>query len=246
MKRRIDQLLVERRFASSREKAKAILMAGQVMLGTDVVTKAGALVPVDAVINVKNSPRYVGRGGIKLAAALKAFRMDVTGSVALDIGASTGGFTDCLLQNGANHVYAVDVGHGQLDFTLRQNPKVTCLERINARYPFDLPDKVDLVVIDVSFIGLRLIIPGIFPHLNPDANIVALVKPQFEAGRSEVGKNGVVRDPSVHGRVLGSLLLWAINKSIRIRGVVTSPITGDAGNREFFVLLNPPNGKNHV
>ena len=182
-KRRIDLLLVERGLAESREKAQALLMAGQVFIGGRPISKAGALVPADAALEVKGGLPYVSRGGIKLAHALDAWGLHLSGRVALDVGASTGGFTDCLLQRGGRKVYALDVGHGQLDYRLRQDPRVIVMERVNARYPFRLPEAVDVVTVDVSFISLTLVLPSVVRHLNEDGHLVALVKPQFEARR---------------------------------------------------------------
>ncbi|MDA1128457.1 MAG: TlyA family RNA methyltransferase, partial [Chloroflexi bacterium] len=168
------------------------------------------------------------------------FQIDVTGLTALDVGASTGGFTDCLLQRGVQRVYAVDVGHGQMDYGLRQDPRVTVLEKINARYPFELPEMVDLVTMDVSFISLKLVAPEAARHLNPGRYIAALVKPQFEAPREQVGRGGVIKDPKVHAAVLGKMVNWAVGQGLRVRNICRSPIQGDAGNREFFILLQKP------
>jgi 23S rRNA (cytidine1920-2'-O)/16S rRNA (cytidine1409-2'-O)-methyltransferase len=215
-------------------------MAGQVLVEDQPVTKAGALVPQGATILLKAQLPYVGRGGVKLAHALDAFALSVAGAVALDVGASTGGFTDCLLQRGARRVYALDVGYGQLDFKLRQDPRVAVMERVNARYPFLLPEPVDLATVDVSFISLSRVLPSVAEHLKPGGQVVALVKPQFEAEREEVGPGGVIRDPLIHGRVLGRVILWAIAHRFRLRDLTPSPLLGDAGNREFFLLLAPP------
>ena len=239
MKKRIDMLLVERGLAPSREKAQALLMAGSVLCDGQALTKPGTTVSADASITVKERLPYVGRGGVKLAHALDTLRVDVSGSVALDVGASTGGFTDCLLQRRATRVYALDVGRGQLDFTLRRDPRVVVMERVNARNPFPLPEPVDLAVVDVSFISLRLVLPAVSMHLKPGAPLLVLVKPQFEAVRGEVGRGGVIRDTRIHARVLGRFVLWAIDQRYRLLGLVPSPILGDAGNREFFVLLSP-------
>lgn len=237
MKKRIDRLLVERGLALSREKAQAIVMAGQVLVNDRLVTKAGTLVPEEALILLKTQLPYVGRGGIKLAHALRELHLDVADAVALDVGASTGGFTDCLLKSGSLRVYALDVGYGQLDFRLRSDPRVVVLERLNARYPFSLPEQVDLATADVSFISLTKVLPSVAQHLKEGGLLLALIKPQFEAERGQIGKGGVIRDPRVHARVLGRFILWAIGQGWRLRGLVASPILGDAVNREFFVLL---------
>jgi len=236
-RRRIDLLLVERGLAESREKAQALLMAGQVYVEGRRVSKAGALVPRDVLLEVKEGLPYVSRGGIKLAHALDAWGVDVSGCVALDVGASTGGFTDCLLQRGARKVYALDVGRGQLNHRLRQDPRVVVMERVNARYPFSLPEAVDLVTVDVSFISLTLVLPPVVQHLQPKGYLVALVKPQFEARREQVGRGGVVKDSRVHAEVLAKMVAWSVDSGFRLRGLVPSPILGDAGNREFFLLL---------
>ena len=241
-KRRIDRLLVERGLAPTREKAQALLMAGQVLVEDRPVTKAGALVPEGATIRLKSRLPYVGRGGIKLAHALNTFRIPIEGLVALDVGASTGGFTDCLLQRGAQRVYALDVGYGQIDVKLRKDPRVVVMERTNARHPFPLPEQVGLATVDVAFISLTLVLPSVVQHLDQEGQIVALVKPQFEARRGEVGAGGVIRDPRIHARVLGRVLLWAIARGFRLRGLAPSPLLGDAGNREFFLHLAPHRG----
>ena len=239
-KRRIDLLLVERGLAASRQQAQALLMAGRVTVDGRPVTKAGTLVPSSAALEVEAPPPYVGRGGVKLAHALQTFGLGIDGVTALDVGASTGGFTDCLLQHGAARVYALDVGHGQLDLRLRQDPRVMVMERVNARYPFQLPETVDMATVDVSFISLTRVLPSVTEHVRSGGHIIALVKPQFEAGRRQVGKGGVVRDPKVHADVLAKLIVWAINAGFRLRGLTPSPILGDAGNREFFLLLETP------
>ena len=236
-KTRIDRLLVERGMAPTREKAQALLMAGQVLVNDRPVVKAGAMVQDDAQVLLKAQLPYVGRGGIKLAHALAAFGLSVEGLAALDVGASTGGFTDCLLQAGARHVYAVDVGYGQMDVRLRADPRVTVMERLNARYPFPLPEPVALITVDVSFISVIRVLPPASEHLVRGGAVVALVKPQFEAERGEVGRGGVIRRAAIHARVLGRVMLWAIAHRFRVRGLTPSPILGDAGNREFFLLL---------
>ena len=236
-KKRLDVLLVERGLVKSREKARRLVMAGKVRVGDRVVTKPGTFVVPDAPLTVKELPRYVSRGGLKLEAALRAFDIDPAGKVALDVGASTGGFTDCLLQHGARRVYAVDVGYGQLAWKLRQDPRVVVMERTNIRYLESLPEPVDIATIDVSFISLRLVLPAVVRLLKPQADVVALVKPQFEAGREQVGKGGVVRDPNVHRQVLVGILDFARSLGLHPYGLVPSPLRGPAGNVEFFAHL---------
>ena len=214
-----------------------MILAGDVSIGDEVVAKPATLVPDDARVELRQKPPFVSRGGIKLEHALEQFDLDVSDMVALDVGASTGGFTDCLLQRGAARVYAVDVGYGQLDYRLRVDPKVTVLERVNARYKFTLPEAVDLITVDVSFISLKKVVPTVSGLAKPRANVVCLVKPQFEAGRSKVERGGLVKAPGVHAEVLGGFISWAIETGYRLRGLTPSPILGAEGNREFFVLL---------
>ncbi len=236
---RLDQLVVDRGLAASRERARALIMAAQVTVGGEPVTKAGAQVDPDAdVALLAPDHPYVGRGGLKLAHALDTFQIAVAGRDALDIGASTGGFTDVLLQRGAANVVSLDVGHGQFDWTLRQDPRVVVMEHFNARHlaPADLPGPVDIVVIDVSFISLRHIFPVIPPLLRPGADIVALVKPQFEAGRDEVRK-GIIRDEAVHARVLAEVSAAATELGLARVAATPSPITGQKGNVEFLLHL---------
>jgi 23S rRNA (cytidine1920-2'-O)/16S rRNA (cytidine1409-2'-O)-methyltransferase len=240
---RLDLVLVERGLAASRERARALILAGQVRVDGIPVTKAGAAVRPEAVVEIATPDHpYVSRGGLKLAAALVAFHIDPNGRIALDIGASTGGFTDVLLQRGASRVVALDVGFGQLDWKLRSDPRVVVIERVNARAlrPEHLPDamkRFDIITIDVSFISLRHILPVVPPLMNPDADVVALVKPQFEAGRNEVGKGGIVRDPSVHERVVEEVTSAADALGLVRRGAIPSPIEGMEGNREFLLHL---------
>lgn len=237
-KERIDLALVRRGLAESREKARALVMAGQVLAGDRVLDKPGALVPTDAPLLLREQAPYVSRGGIKLAHALDTFALDVRDKVALDVGAATGGFTDCLLQRGARKVYAVDVGYGQMDLGLRQDPRVVLMERVNIRYLARLPEAPDLATIDVSFISLEKVIPPVAKLLDQEGFILALVKPQFEAGREQVKRGGVVRDPAVHRAVLERLCAWALDQGLTIRGLTASPILGPAGNREFFLYLD--------
>ncbi|MBI2885791.1 MAG: TlyA family RNA methyltransferase [Chloroflexi bacterium] len=234
---RLDTLLVERGFAATREKARSFILAGQVRVAGQVADKPGRLMAADALIALEEPPRYVGRGGIKLVHALDALHVDPRGLVALDIGASTGGFTDCLLQRGARRVYAIDVGYGQLDYRLRQDPRVVVLERVNARYPLSLPELADLATMDVSFISVTQVIPSVVHSLKPGSPLVTLVKPQFEVGKGKVGRGGVVRDTRLHAEVLSRCINWAIAHGLRLGGLTPSPILGDAGNREFFLLL---------
>ncbi len=240
MKIRLDSLLVSRGLAQSRERATALILSGVVLVNGEAASKAGQQVADDAAVALKAPDHpYVGRGGIKLAHALDEFGIAVEGREALDIGASTGGFTDVLLKRGAVRVVAYDVGHGQLDWGLRNDPRVVVVERANARTlePGDLPSLVDIVTIDVSFISLRHIFPRIPPLLGAAADVVALVKPQFEAGRAEVGKKGVVRDPIVQTRVVEDAARAAAEVGLVRAAMTESPITGDTGNREFFLHL---------
>jgi 23S rRNA (cytidine1920-2'-O)/16S rRNA (cytidine1409-2'-O)-methyltransferase len=240
MKRRLDQLLVERGLAQSRERASALILSGVVIVNGQPGQKPGQQVADDAEVSLKEPDHpYVGRGGIKLAHALDTFGIAVEGREALDIGASTGGFTDVLLKRGAARVVALDVGHGQLDWGLRNDARVVVIERANARTlePSHLPSLVDIVTIDVSFISLRHIFPRVPALLRPGADVVALVKPQFEAGRAEVGKKGVVRDPDVQARVVEEAARSAAEVGLARVAMTESPITGDTGNREFFLHL---------
>jgi 23S rRNA (cytidine1920-2'-O)/16S rRNA (cytidine1409-2'-O)-methyltransferase len=240
MKRRLDLLMVEKGLAPSRERAQALILSGVVLINGQPSGKPGAAVADDVEITLRQPDHpYVGRGGLKLAHALDEFRVSVEGRVALDIGASTGGFTDVLLRRGASKVVALDVGHGQLDWRLRNDPRVVVIERSNARNlaPGDLPGPVDVVTIDVSFISLSHIFPRVPPLLRSGADVIALVKPQFEAGRSEVGKKGVVRDAAVQARVVEEATATAAEVGLARAGMTESPITGDTGNREFFLHL---------
>ncbi|MBI3743348.1 MAG: TlyA family RNA methyltransferase [Chloroflexi bacterium] len=236
-KLRLDQAVLARGLAETREQARGLVLAGRVRVDGHVVDKAGSPVRANAGIEVERGPQYVSRGGVKLAHALDQFGISVRDVVALDVGASTGGFTDCLLQRGAKRVYAVDAGRGQLHDRLRRDPRVVSMERVNAHHAFELPEKATVATVDVSFISLTKVLPNMLPHLARPAWIVCLVKPQFEAGRQQVGKGGVVRDPLVHGQVLATVTLWAIEQGLRIRGITPSPVVGDAGNREFLLAL---------
>lgn len=236
---RLDQLVVDRGLAPSRERARALILAGLVTVAGQPSTKAGTAVALDAdVALLAPDHPYVGRGGLKLAHALDTFHIDVTGREALDIGASTGGFTDVLLQRGATRVVALDVGHGQLDWRLRGDARVVVIEHFNARHLTlaDIPSQVDIIVIDVSFISLRQILPRLPPLLRPGGEVIALVKPQFEAGRDEVRK-GIIRDPAVHARVLSEVSAAAREVGLTPMASTPSPITGAKGNVEFLLYL---------
>jgi 23S rRNA (cytidine1920-2'-O)/16S rRNA (cytidine1409-2'-O)-methyltransferase len=244
MKReRIDKLLVERRLAESRNKAQALVMAGVVLVDEQRAAKPSDLVSSDAAIRLKNADgpasRYVGRGGLKLEAALREFAVNVEGVTCLDVGASTGGFTDCLLQHGARRVVALDVGRNQIDWRLRQDPRVDVREGINARYikPDDLGERFDVVVMDVSFISATKVMPAIVPLLNKQGQLILLIKPQFEVGRGEVGRGGIVRDPEQHARVIAEVSAAAEELGLKPRKAIESPIRGAEGNLEFLVLF---------
>ena len=237
---RADRLLFERGLADSRERAQALIMEGVVYTPSGRVLKAGSTLPEDVELEVKGRLPFVSRGGVKLSHALDQFRLDVGGMTVLDVGASTGGFTDCLLQRDARRVYAVDVGHGQMDYGLRQDERVTVMEKTNSRHPFELSEQVDLIVMDVSFISISMVIPEAVKHLKSGRYVVSLVKPQFEAKKSQVGRGGVIKDPKVHAGVLGKTVNWAVGEGLRVRDMCRSPIQGDAGNREFFILLQKP------
>ncbi len=242
-KTRLDSLLVQRGLVESREKARALILAGQVDVGGHGAEKAGTLVPIDAEVRVSGPDHpWVSRGGVKLAFALDAFHIDAADAIVLDVGASTGGFTDVWLQRGARHVIALDVGHGQLHWKIRSDPRVTVIEHVNARHlqPGDLPDAgapITRVSIDVSFISLRHIFPVLPALVAPGSDIVALVKPQFEAGRADVGKGGLVKDAAVHARVVRDVETAAAEVGLGRLGLVDSPITGAHGNQEFLLHL---------
>ena len=236
-KKRADLILVANGQAESRERASSLIMEGLVFTPSGRVDKPGAQILENTPLEVRGRLAYVGRGGLKLAHALDAFGLPVQELVALDVGASTGGFTDCLLQRGTRRIYALDVGYGQLDYRLRRDSRVVVMEKCNARYPFTLAEPVDLVTVDVSFISLALVIPSALEHLKDGCYLVVLVKPQFEARKEEVGRSGVIKDPQVHARVLGQTISWVVMQRLRLRDLCASPILGDAGNREFFLLL---------
>lgn len=239
-KKRIDLYLVDSGLIESREKAKAVIMAGQVYVDNQKCEKPGNVISTDANVEVRgNKLPYVSRGGLKLEKAVTEFLIDLTGVVAIDIGASTGGFTDCMLQKGAKRVYAVDVGYGQFDWKLRNDPRVVNLERTNMRYVTaeQIPEPVDFFSVDVSFISLTLILPVAVKFLRPGGRAVCLIKPQFEAGRDKVGKKGVVRDPAVHEEVIGKMTTFAMDNGFSVLGLSFSPIKGPEGNIEYLMYL---------
>ncbi len=240
-KERADVLLVRRGLCPSHEKAQRLVMAGEVFTADARVDKPSQLLAEDVVLSVRGSERYVGRGGLKLEAGLRHFGVDPAGWTCLDVGASTGGFTDCLLQHGAARVYALDVGHGQLAWSIRSDPRVVVMERCNARHlgPGELPEKIHLVVADVSFISLTLVLPPAARLLNDGGVVIALIKPQFELARAEVGRGGIVREAEAHGRAVAKIRDFAAQQGWAWGGVVDSPITGTDGNREFLCLLRP-------
>lgn len=238
-KERLDKLLVERGLVPTRSKAQRLIMAGEVQVNGERLDKPGTAVSLEATITLKSSMPYVSRGGYKLAGALSEFGIDVNGRVCADVGACTGGFTDVLLQNGAVRVFAIDVGYGQLDWKLRQDERVTVLERTNARHLVELPEPVSFVGIDVSFISLKLILPAVKKWLAAEADIVALIKPQFEAGPRQVGKGGIIKDTAVHEAVLTDILEWATNHDLAPVALMRSPVKGTDGNVEFLAWLKP-------
>lgn len=246
MKERLDVLLVQRGMAASREKAKAMIMAGEILVDGEREDKAGSMFPDTVTITQKGRPLpYVSRGGLKLEKAMTHFGLELTGKICMDVGASTGGFTDCMLQNGAVKVYAVDVGHGQLDWKLRNDERVVCMERTNIRYvtPEDIQEPVQFVSIDVSFISLTKVLLPVRNLMEEGAEMTALIKPQFEAGREKVGKKGVVRDPSIHLEVIQTVISYAKSISFGVRHLEFSPIKGPEGNIEYLVhLVKLPEG----
>jgi 23S rRNA (cytidine1920-2'-O)/16S rRNA (cytidine1409-2'-O)-methyltransferase len=249
---RIDKLLVERGLAESRTKAQAMVMAGVVLVNEQRVEKSSEQISPDSQIRIKRADdptsRYVGRGGLKLEAALREFQIDARGLVCLDVGASTGGFTDCLLQNGAAKVFAIDVGHNQIDWRLRTDPRVEVREGLNARYldPQDFSLNFDLVVVDVSFISVTKILAALLPLLKPDADLVVLIKPQFEVGRGEVGSGGVVRDREKRIKAVANIHGFARSLGLELKGTMESPITGAEGNIEYLAHYSYHPAANHV
>jgi 23S rRNA (cytidine1920-2'-O)/16S rRNA (cytidine1409-2'-O)-methyltransferase len=255
---RLDVLLVERGLAESRAKAQAMIMAGQVRVSDQVALKPATAVAADSVLTVDSGPRFVSRGGEKLDAALEAFEIDVSGLTCADVGASTGGFTDCLLQRGAAKVYAIDVGKGILHWKLRNDPRVVVMEETNARFVESLPEKISLVTVDASFISLKILLPVVKKWLAPLSDsppifvenggswrgVVALIKPQFEAGRKDVSRgDGVIRDPEIHKQVLLDVLSFAQKEGFQIRELIRSPLLGPKGNAEFLVWLGEANSE---
>ena len=241
-RQRADVLLVERGLVESREEAQALIMAGAVVAPTGPVQKAGTFLNPETPLEVRQRLPYVSRGGIKLAHALDTwtveYGIELDGIAALDVGASTGGFTDCLLQRGVSRVYAVDVGYGQLHYRLRSDARVVCMEKVNVRYPFNLPESLDLLVMDVSFISLTMALPEPLVWLKDGGYAIVLIKPQFEARRGEVGKGGVIRDDALRADILARVQDWLVARhDVDLLDTIGSPITGDAGNREFLALL---------
>lgn len=249
MKKRIDVLLFERGLAPSREKARTLIMAGSVYVNNQKFDKPGDTVSDDAEIEVRGSTlKYVSRGGLKLEKAMQLFPIDLNGKICMDIGASTGGFTDCMLQNGAQRVYSVDVGYGQLAWQLRQDPRVVNLERTNARYLTreQVPEEIDFFSVDVSFISLRIILPAVRPLLMDGGQAVCLIKPQFEAGREKVGKKGVVRDRAVHEEVVETICRFALENGYSVLGLTFSPVKGPEGNIEYLAYLEKSDAPVHT
>lgn len=238
-KERLDKVLVERGLVPTRAKAKGMIMAREVKVNGEIVDKAGSSVGDDDVVELVSAMPYASRGGYKLAGALEQFAIDISGRVCADVGACTGGFTDVLLQQGAKKVYALDVGYGQLDWNLRQDERVVVMERTNARYVETLAELVSFVCIDVSFISLKLILPAVQKWLAPFSDVVALIKPQFEAGKKQIGKGGIVRDAAVRQQVLEDVLGWSLENGWSVQGLTTSPIQGADGNVEYLVWLQP-------
>lgn len=249
MKKRIDILLFEKGLAPSREKAKTMIMAGNVYVNNQKFDKPGDTVNEDAVIEVRGSTlKYVSRGGLKLEKAMELFPITLDGKICMDVGASTGGFTDCMLQNGASRVYSVDVGYGQLAWQLRQDPRVVNLERTNARYLTreQIPEEIDFFSVDVSFISLKIILPAVRPLLRDGGQAVCLIKPQFEAGREKVGKKGVVRDKKVHEEVVKTICDFVLQNGYSVLGLTFSPVKGPEGNIEYLVFLEKSDAPVHT
>jgi 23S rRNA (cytidine1920-2'-O)/16S rRNA (cytidine1409-2'-O)-methyltransferase len=243
-RQRLDKILVERRLVDSREEGRGRILAGEVWVNDQPVTKVGTLIEESAAVRLKPTSPYVSRGGIKLARALQEFSVDLNGKIVLDVGASTGGFTQCVLAHGAKQVYAVDVGYGQLHWKLRNDPRVLVLEKTNIRYlnVSDLPGPADFATIDVSFISLRLVLPQVRTLLSTDGAIIALIKPQFEVGKGKVGKGGVVRFHEEHMRVVDEISDAATRLGYNVRAVIESPLLGPKGNKEFFIYLKDAGG----
>jgi len=238
-RKRLDMLLLERGLIQSREKAQALIMEGKVYVSGTLVDKPGKLICSDSHVELKQEKRYVSRGGIKLEAAINAFGVDLVGKVAMDVGASTGGFTQCLLEHGAKRVYAIDVGYGLIALEFRNDARVILIERENIRYlkKEAIPELINFATVDVSFISLRLVLPRAKDFLAQNGEVIALIKPQFEVGKLEVGKGGIVRDPDKHQRVIKEIEMFAKDAGFISKGIIESPITGKDGNREFFIYL---------
>ena len=239
-KKRLDVLVFDKGLATSRQKASALIMSGNILVNNFPMDKPGSMVPADAeIVNKGSDLPFVSRGGYKIEEAIGALDIDVTGMTCLDVGASTGGFTDCLLQHGAGRVYAIDVGYGQLDWKLRTDSRVVVIERTNIRYasPELFPEPFDLISIDVSFISLKIVIPAVKPFLKSNGKILALIKPQFEVGKNQVGKGGVVKDPALHQSVIEQLTDFFSHEGFDIGPVIPSPILGPKGNKEFIIYL---------
>jgi len=239
-KKRLDVLVFDNGMANSRQRASALIMTGNILVNNQPVDKPGVMVPIDAeIVNKGSDIPFVSRGGFKIEKAIQSLELDVTGMLCLDVGASTGGFTDCLLQRGASRVYAIDVGYGQLDWKLRQDPRVVVIERTNIRYATEklLPEPFDLISIDVSFISLKIVIPAVKKFLKNDGKILALIKPQFEVGKNLVGKGGVVKDQQLHQSIIEELSTFFSDTGFKIGPVIPSPILGPKGNREFIIYL---------
>ena len=238
-KRRLDNLLLERGIVQSRERAKGLILSGDVRVNGNPVNKVGTLIDENAEIEITKDIPYVSRGGLKLEKAIKEFNINVKNKIAIDVGASTGGFTDCLLQYGVKKVYAIDVGYGQLAWKLRNNPRVAVIERKNIRYikTSDIGEPVDIAAIDVSFISLKLVLPVVKKLLKENGEIIALIKPQFEVGKSEVGKGGIVREKEKHEKVISEIKSFATDLGIKVLNITKSPITGQKGNVEFLIYI---------
>jgi 23S rRNA (cytidine1920-2'-O)/16S rRNA (cytidine1409-2'-O)-methyltransferase len=240
--KRLDIVLLEKRLVSSRHRAKGLIMAGKILVNDELIDKPGRQIPEDAVVTVKEDLPFVSRGGLKLQAAIETWHIDANDAICMDVGASTGGFTDCLLMNGARKVYAVDVGYGQLAWKLRQDDRVVTIERTNIRHlPTDIiPDPIDIATIDVSFISLKKVVPRVLAFMRSAGVILALIKPQFEVGKGQVGKGGVVRDPEQHDAVVRDLTTYFGHQDLSPGPVIPSPILGPKGNREFIIHLQVP------
>ncbi len=237
-KKRLDQLLVDKQLVENIEKAQRIITSGLVKVNDEVSDKPGVLIQIESNIIIKETKQYVGRGALKILPVIEKFAIVLQDKICADVGSSTGGFTEVLLQKGAQKVYAIDVGYGELDWKLRKDPRVVVMERTNARYLNSLPDKIDFVTIDVSFISLKQIIPSVLKWINQDAHIFAMVKPQFEAEKTDVGEGGIITDPVVHRKVIFDMLNWVSSQNLSVRGLAKAGIEGSKGNQEFFLWLS--------